>query len=139
VSPRFELEAAVSKLAWLSHWVSPTELKAALDGARGVLGGRALPQGTQALPQASPNAAPPVVEPPKPAWGGPPSLSAELDRVIAKKANGMDTGADGTSNDEDEDVPFWNSIAHNKNHSDADPQVERVLRVIPGTVVSPDN
>ncbi|MCL1837091.1 MAG: DNA polymerase III subunit gamma/tau [Treponema sp.] len=41
VSPRFELETAVSKLAWLGQWVSPVELKAALDGARRVLGAHA--------------------------------------------------------------------------------------------------
>jgi hypothetical protein len=39
VSPRFELEAAVSKLAWLTRWVSPPELSAALGAARNVLGG----------------------------------------------------------------------------------------------------
>jgi hypothetical protein len=38
VSPRFELEAAVSKLAWLTRWVSPPELSAALAAARSVLG-----------------------------------------------------------------------------------------------------
>ncbi|MDR1239001.1 MAG: DNA polymerase III subunit gamma/tau [Treponema sp.] len=39
VSPRFELEAAVSKLAWLTRWVSPPELSSALDAARNVLRG----------------------------------------------------------------------------------------------------
>jgi DNA polymerase-3 subunit gamma/tau len=43
VSPRFELEAAVSKLAWLTRWVSPPELSSALDAARTVLGGGASP------------------------------------------------------------------------------------------------
>jgi hypothetical protein len=41
VSPRFELEAAVSKLAWLTRWVSPPELSSALAAARSVLGGGA--------------------------------------------------------------------------------------------------
>ena len=43
VSPRFELETAISKLAWLGQWVSPVELKAALDGARRVFAAHAGP------------------------------------------------------------------------------------------------
>ncbi|GHU84709.1 hypothetical protein FACS189473_2640 [Spirochaetia bacterium] len=38
VSPRFELETAVSKLSWLDHWISPPELRAAIAGARESLG-----------------------------------------------------------------------------------------------------
>jgi DNA polymerase-3 subunit gamma/tau len=34
VSPRFELETTVSKLAWINQWLSPTELKSALDDVR---------------------------------------------------------------------------------------------------------
>jgi DNA polymerase-3 subunit gamma/tau len=46
VSPRFDLETTISKLSWLGRWVSPPELKAALDGARQALyGGTALPDG----------------------------------------------------------------------------------------------
>ncbi len=37
VSPRFELETAVSRLCWLKSWVSPAELRAAIDGVRGRL------------------------------------------------------------------------------------------------------
>ena len=37
VSPRFELETAVSRLCWLKSWVSPVELRAAIDGVRGRL------------------------------------------------------------------------------------------------------
>ncbi|WP_041611811.1 DNA polymerase III subunit gamma/tau [Treponema primitia] len=37
VSPRFELETAVSKLCWLDRWVSPLELRAAIAGARNIL------------------------------------------------------------------------------------------------------
>ncbi len=39
VSPRFELEAAVSRLCWLGKWISPAELKDAVDGVRGCLPG----------------------------------------------------------------------------------------------------
>jgi DNA polymerase-3 subunit gamma/tau len=38
VSPRFELETAVSKLCWLTRWVSPQELREAIAGAREILG-----------------------------------------------------------------------------------------------------
>jgi DNA polymerase-3 subunit gamma/tau len=34
VSPRFELETAVSKLAWINKWISPAELKNALEDVR---------------------------------------------------------------------------------------------------------
>jgi DNA polymerase-3 subunit gamma/tau len=57
VSPRFELETAVSKLCWLTRWVSPQELRAAIAGAREALGGnREGPsgQGGIALPLAGP-------------------------------------------------------------------------------------
>ncbi|GHT97658.1 DNA polymerase III subunit gamma/tau [Spirochaetia bacterium] len=38
LSPRFELETAVSKLSWLDRWISPPELRAAVAGARDALG-----------------------------------------------------------------------------------------------------
>jgi DNA polymerase-3 subunit gamma/tau len=34
LSPRFELEAAVSKLCWLDRWISPQELRTAVETAR---------------------------------------------------------------------------------------------------------
>ena len=37
VSPRFELETAVSRLCWLNKWVSPAELRTAIDDVRGCL------------------------------------------------------------------------------------------------------
>jgi DNA polymerase-3 subunit gamma/tau len=37
LSPRFELEAAVSKLCWLDRWISPQELRAAVEAARTAL------------------------------------------------------------------------------------------------------
>jgi DNA polymerase-3 subunit gamma/tau len=38
IAPRFELETVVSKLCWLNQWVSPLELRAAITGAKEVLG-----------------------------------------------------------------------------------------------------
>jgi DNA polymerase-3 subunit gamma/tau len=46
VSPRFELETTVSKLAWINQWVSSTELKTALDDVR-----QFVPQGISANTQ----------------------------------------------------------------------------------------
>jgi DNA polymerase-3 subunit gamma/tau len=40
VSPRFELETAVSKLSWLTQWIPPPELRAAVMSARDALGAR---------------------------------------------------------------------------------------------------
>jgi DNA polymerase-3 subunit gamma/tau len=48
VSPRFELETVISKLSWLTRWVSPPELASALDAARTAL--RGIPGGTGAGP-----------------------------------------------------------------------------------------
>ncbi len=41
VDPRYELELAVSRLAWLSDYVSPQELKTAFDAARDLLAANA--------------------------------------------------------------------------------------------------
>jgi DNA polymerase-3 subunit gamma/tau len=40
VSPRFELETAVSKLSWLTRWIPPPEMRAAIMSARDALGSR---------------------------------------------------------------------------------------------------
>ena len=47
LSPRYELELAFSRLSWLSQYVSPAEVKAAIDKAQALLGG---------APQTAPNA-----------------------------------------------------------------------------------
>ena len=39
ISPRYELELAVSRLCWLSSYISPREVKAAVDSARHLLSG----------------------------------------------------------------------------------------------------
>ncbi|MDR2159740.1 MAG: hypothetical protein LBP23_06710, partial [Treponema sp.] len=52
VSPRFELEAVISKLSWLSRWVAPPELMDAIDGVRSALGlrpGAEAPGGNRAM------------------------------------------------------------------------------------------
>jgi len=39
LNPRYELELTVSRLAWLSDYVSPKELKEAFDAAQALLAG----------------------------------------------------------------------------------------------------
>ena len=146
LSPRYELETAVSKLSWLNRWISPAELKEAVDSAQnalgqtvGVIAGKANASGKPNLPySAQPQARPASSsQPPKaneagnssPAQfpGGGRSLSEDLQRVIASKENSQD----------DEDVPLWDSAVHQKDaEKEVPPEVERVLSMIPGTVVS---
>ena len=52
LNPRYELELTVSRLAWLSDYVSPKELKAAFDAAQALLAGvpAAVQSATRVLP-----------------------------------------------------------------------------------------
>ncbi|MDR3019920.1 MAG: DNA polymerase III subunit gamma/tau [Treponema sp.] len=114
VSPRFDLETAVSKLAWLSRWISPVELKEAVESAQGALvsgqgarlaasSGQPVTRQAQASapsstfapssPQASAQAAAQKTASVSPAGGNAPrspyqerSLSDEFNRMVAAKA-----------------------------------------------------
>jgi len=147
VSPRFELETAVSKLTWLNKWVSPAELKEAVDNARSVLG----IAGNQVSPDVSRKQTA-AVSRNEAASGsgvniagnnavgghtahsqsstGERSLTDELNRVIAKK----DNYAVSEAAPEEEDVPMWESVRKPENKNP--PEVENVLSMIPGTVVT---
>ena len=48
LSPRYELELAFSRLSWLSEYVSPSEVKAAIEKARALLESAPAPAQTQA-------------------------------------------------------------------------------------------
>jgi DNA polymerase-3 subunit gamma/tau len=126
VSPRFELETAISKLSWLSRWVSPAELKTAIDSARAVLGSSGqlpIQQSRQQAPPVNRSANAP------PSSGGR-SLSDDFKRMVAaKEANAADAVSD------DDDVPVWDSIVNKTNGEPVPAQVERVLSMIPGTIV----
>jgi DNA polymerase-3 subunit gamma/tau len=65
VSPRFELEAAVSKLASLSHWTSPEEISSSIEALRAMLKGT--PVAPAVAAPAVPAAAAPVEAAPQPA------------------------------------------------------------------------
>jgi hypothetical protein len=158
VSPRFELETAVSKLSWLNKWISMPELKNAVENARITLHGSsnqtqnagqvqsAAPKNTDHPIEASPAGAG-VKDSPR-NFG--PSLSDEFRRIAAKKESG-ETDEETT----EDDVPLWDNIARDNianrdNITDKEnipepsaegsapenTQVERVLRVIPGIVIN---
>jgi DNA polymerase-3 subunit gamma/tau len=148
VSPRFELETAISKLTWLNRWVSPPELKAALDNAQYALRG----QGGVSRPLAEGGVNPPGAQRPpggnnppqhKPYHGGNKphgghSLAEEYRRMLAAKANAPPE-LDAADDDEE---PAWSGIIHNSGNPSGDESqgdespVDRVLRLIPGTVVN---
>ncbi len=74
VSPRFELETAVSRLCWLSRWISADELRAAIDGVRGrLLGGETAARwGPPAAEREAPAAEPaPIPDPDRGAVAAP--------------------------------------------------------------------
>jgi DNA polymerase-3 subunit gamma/tau len=145
VSPRFELETAVSKLSWLSRWISPTELGEAVETARSVFGnaGASLVRQNQTAPAFASAASAPASAPtaravnavaaaPRQSSSGGRSLSDEFKLMLAAKKDGVSSDASG----DEEDVPLWDS-AVNRNNAETEnvPQINNVLSVIPGTVV----
>jgi len=138
VSPRFDLETAVSKLTWLSKWVSPSELKQAIDDARAALGTSGAAKSQKPVPEAAPvyhAAAKPLQQPSsvlRTDEGGR-SLSYEFQRLVAAKGS-----PSANASSEDDDVPMWGSAVHTKN-KEIPEQVEKVLSVIPGTLINSEN
>jgi DNA polymerase-3 subunit gamma/tau len=152
VSPRFELETAVSKLSWLNRWVSPVELKEAVDDARNVLGQSGVhnaSSGKTSTPQKSNvgSFAPSNAVFDSKAQGiaasstaEERSLSDELRKISASKetASPVSVSASGkpsAQGDEDEDVPLWDNIRRKNDENKQPPQVERILSLIPGMVI----
>jgi DNA polymerase-3 subunit gamma/tau len=150
VSPRYEFELAISKLSWLNKWISPMELKAAMDRAQSALQGHASPASAQDKPPA-----PKHMPQNAPAHQGSHkgnSLSDELRRMMAEKARPAQpvatqpTTADNEANDDDDDEPIWrmgslknesqNKAATANESADVETSVDRVLRIIPGTVIN---
>ncbi|GHV95832.1 hypothetical protein AGMMS50293_21520 [Spirochaetia bacterium] len=167
VSPRFELETAISKLSWLSRWVSPPELKSALDRAQNALRGQVAHNGPAAQPGAAAQPATasaaqgglsrPLADAVRKGREGPAeapgtesrnpsgrqewnnsenrSLSEDFRRMLAAKAAGGSGDSPGAESPDEDDVPMWSSVAHNNSASGEESQVERLLRLIPGTIV----
>ena len=87
--------------------------------------GSRLPNNSGVSKQPSPRPEP-VPQPDKPS-SGERSLTDEFKRMVAAK---------DSSFQEDEDVPLWDSAVHGKTtENEMAPQVERILSLIPGTVI----
>jgi len=139
VSPRFELENVISKLSWLSRWISPLELKEAVENARLALGQPKppnIPNQTNTVLRNVSNSRSENAAVEKPSSGtsvNERSLTDEFKRMVAEK----ETSAAKVSSGDDEDVPLWDSAVHEtKTESEIPPQVERVLSLIPGTMIN---
>jgi len=147
ISVRFELETAVSKLTWLNKWVSPLELKEALDDAQAALTA-ACSGGGSAQTSNRKNAATPAprtATPPPRAnaadnSGEERSLADAFSRRIAERGGSYsDEAAADDAEANDADVPMWDSVRSSggvpKEKTENPPQVENVLSKIPGTVI----
>ncbi|MDR0324215.1 MAG: DNA polymerase III subunit gamma/tau [Treponema sp.] len=139
VSPRFELETAVSKLSWLSRWISRPELREAVENTRNLLGKpnlSAFSQQPAVMRQSAAADGRPAQSQNPERSSGDRSLSDEFKRMVAAKD--ADEGSD-------EDTPLWDKTLREKKSEPAvnqnqpadgiPPQVERVLSLIPGTII----
>ncbi|MDR0600822.1 MAG: DNA polymerase III subunit gamma/tau [Treponema sp.] len=158
VSPRFELETAVSKLSWLDRWIPPSELRAAVEEARGALGLKdgiarplAVPEGNSAG-AGEPSGRGETEKKTAPESG--PSLTEGFKRYMAAREGG-ETGEravrEDTPEDED-DVPLWSrlggpekavpdaartaEIPVSPSAGQIPPQARRVLDIFGGTIIA---
>jgi len=129
VSPRFELETAVSKLTWLNKWVSHSELKEAVNNAQAALfaagSNRVQPavlhnEKSSSLPQK------PADSKPFASSGNSRSLTDEFQRMIAAKETGFT---------DDEDAPMWDNAVRKNEKENNPPAIDNFLSIIPGTVI----
>jgi DNA polymerase-3 subunit gamma/tau len=135
VSPRFELETTVSKLCWLDQWISAPELKAAAEYAREALGIAETSRQIPAAPSPAGRRSTPADRVFSPGTGAGSagtkeagenadlgaSLTEEFKRLMASRKSGPETEAVSG-------LP--------KNEKETAPQVETVLRLFRGTIVS---
>jgi DNA polymerase-3 subunit gamma/tau len=158
VSPRYEFELAISKLSWLNKWISPMELKAVMDKAQSVMRGQVVPANDKP-PLPTQKQTPqnnPAPQGPQGSHKGN-SLSDELRRMMAAKAKPAQAAAptvsqpaavlptttdnEAAAQPDDDDEPIWRTGAQNNasaanESTSAESQVDRVLRIIPGTVIN---
>jgi len=128
VSPRFELETLVSKLCWLSKWISPLELASAVNRAQGLLASSAKPSSSTSLSStAKPSSSTSLSSSTPQDFALPASqekpgssLTEEFNRHMANKGN-----------------PQGNSAAISPQApSEPDSGVQKVLSVFDGAIVS---
>ncbi|MDR0451503.1 MAG: DNA polymerase III subunit gamma/tau [Treponema sp.] len=138
VSPRFELEAAVSKLSWLDRWVSPPELRETVAGLRLSLGaaGAGIPPSAEApgggAPAAAREARAVQAAQAGPGYPEPGSLAEEFQRHLASRTQkpaafpGPGSGGPATPPDAGRRESEGGGVP---------PQVEVVRQVFNGTLV----
>jgi DNA polymerase-3 subunit gamma/tau len=134
VSPRFELETAVSKLSWLTRWASPVELKDALENARSVLGGGQVAAQPKPASRAVEAKAAETRQPPKPT----PAAKQPIDtrHPLAGGSSLTDVFNQMFADKEEDDAPVWSNVVHKEENTGSSSQVQNVLARIPGTVVT---
>jgi DNA polymerase-3 subunit gamma/tau len=161
VAPRFELEAAASKLCWLNQWISPLELRKTIAGLQSALcsGARASKGGLDghfAEPERSAQGNGEIPKEHIPADRRNPgefgSLSKNFDHYIKatresgiSSQSGLITPARRHENRSDlspkepkPPPPSFENAGYASNRQDASaiaPQAERVLRLFSGTIV----
>jgi DNA polymerase-3 subunit gamma/tau len=124
VSPRFELETAVSKLAWLDGWVSPLELRASVNGAREALGLKT--RGAAAPRPAEVSGAEREAVPAAP--GGAAEDGAGRDESLSEKFKRRIAGQEATPS----------PLGEAGGETELSPEAEMVRRVFNGAVVKRD-
>ena len=132
VNSRFELETTVSKLCWLKDWISPGELRDAVNTARNALGGQPLK-----APEHAGKAEPPAelpTEPPAPLIEGG-SLTEHFNRYMATRESGGPGRADCGGFPEPEREPDRAPLPESTPPPESAARIERVLRLFPGTVI----
>jgi DNA polymerase-3 subunit gamma/tau len=125
VSPRFELETAVSKLSWLDRWISLPELREAVAGAREALGAAGAKRRIEPRAGERP-AAVQYDSPMNPAKNE--SLTEGFKRFIAARES-TPQGREGETAGEPADS------GAGKGEEDIPPEAELVRHVFHGTVV----
>ncbi|GHU08155.1 hypothetical protein FACS1894151_03610 [Spirochaetia bacterium] len=156
ISPRFELEAAVSKLSWLDKWLSPAELASAVADVRSTLnGGSTLNNGalnggaaqwkpenhraSGGMPQGI------TAQPPQPSSGG----NSAVDRMFFADEDVQSEVPGSADGDLGEDISLTEDFKRmmaareqekkneiNNEASVLPPEVEMVRRMFHGTVIN---
>jgi DNA polymerase-3 subunit gamma/tau len=149
LSPRFELELAVAKLCALTQWVSPPELWNAVAAAGEALGKGGFQAGA-APPAEPPGGAAetarlgqnegPSEEPAQnaPGAGGMGSLLEGFDRYMARRGSensGTPEEDHGPHAVQDGYIPPPSHTVSGSVGAEVAPELERVLRIFPGTIV----
>ncbi|MDR2784385.1 MAG: hypothetical protein LBB83_00560, partial [Treponema sp.] len=141
VSPRFELETAVSKLSWLDRWISPAELRETVAGLHRSLGTGGTPAASGGIIPAARNGGGPVREVyDSPAPG---SLAEEFQRHLASRTHKTAGNADGVSEpghgapvtEERSTRETLAAFQPENGRGAVPPQVEVVRQVFNGTLV----